>query len=154
MSGKVPASVTADRPEPGLSGVMRNDWTAYGTSTETAPDLMLSLLIGPMAAGEPNWPPSWPLGQEERDSIAHNDGGALAVLAGFLDLDERGWCALVERAERTAESEPFRRIVTIIASTLERIDVLSGDDIRFLVGPELCRAHGIEPVEEVPAWST
>ena len=74
-------------------------------------------------------------------------------LSGFLDLDERGWFALVRRAERTAESEPFRRIVSIIASALERIDVLSGDEIRFLVGPEVCRANGIEPVEEVPAWS-
>jgi hypothetical protein len=72
----------------------------------------------------------------------------LAVLADFLALDEEGWRSLVRQAEEIAGGAAFQHLVSLLASALEKLDELDSEQIRFLVGPEVCRRYGIEPLQE------
>jgi hypothetical protein len=146
LSGRVPASVTIDWPEPHVFGRMTRDRTVDGVSPENAADFMLSILLGPLAEAQPGWPPEWPLDPHAKDQ----DARQLAILADYLDLDEDGWFSLVKQAQYVAKSEAFKRMVAVIASALERVDSLSAEEIRYLVGPSVCATYGIQPKEAAP----
>jgi hypothetical protein len=141
FSGRVPLSVTADWPEDASHGVTTLDLSAEGSNRDSASDFIVSILLGPMAHAQAGWPPEWPLDENSPD----RDTRGLASLADFLGLDEAGWYALVKQAHETSRSADFKRLVSLIASALERVDELSGEEIRFLIGPDTCRTYGIEP---------
>ena len=53
MSGRVPASVTIDWPEPTIFGQMVRDPTVDGVNPDSAPDFALCILLGPLAEAKP-----------------------------------------------------------------------------------------------------
>ncbi len=146
MSGRVPAEVRIDWPEERLFGYMRRDLTTDGVNPESAPDLIVMLLCGPLAEGKAGWPIEWPLHKDAADE----DARQCAVLADYLGLDEAGWLALVKQANELSKSPAFKHLLGLIASALEKVDTLSGEEIRFLVGPEVCKRYDIQPKETVP----
>jgi hypothetical protein len=146
MSGRVPASVTIDWPEPKILGQMTRDLTTDGVNPDTAPDFILSVLLGPLAEAQPGWPPEWPLDENASDQ----DARQLHLLADFVGLTEEGWFSLVKQANEITKSGQFKHLVAVIASALERVDELSGEEIRYLVGPSICATYGIEPKETAP----
>ena len=52
------------------------------------------------------------------------------------------------QAEAIAAGAAFRRLVNVIAAALEKLDELDSEQVRFLIGPEVCRRYDIEPVRE------
>ena len=145
MGGRVPKHVSCDWPEAGALGLTTLDFSEDGVSPETAPSFVVSILLGPLAADQPRWPPRWPLDQDAND----RDARQLAILSSHMQLDEDDWDSLVEQARYIASGPVFKRIVSLIASTLVKVDELDGEQIRFLIGVETCRTYGIEPVKEV-----
>jgi hypothetical protein len=150
MSGRVPASVTIDRPEEGIWGLTTVDLTADGVAPDTAADFAMALLLGPLAVAQPGWPPEWPLDPQTKDE----DARQLAVLADYMKIDESGWLALVKRANEVAKSSAFKDLVAVVSLALEKLEALDSEEIRFLIGPEVCRDYGLEPTEEVATCST
>jgi hypothetical protein len=144
LSGRVPARVSADWPFEGVQGVTTLDFSDDGITPDSAPDFALMILLGPLAEAKPGWPLEWPLDQ----NASSRDARQLAVLADYLDLDEEGWRSLVRQAEEIAAGAAFRHLVSVIAAALEKLDELDSEQVRFLVGPEVCRRYDIEPVQE------
>jgi hypothetical protein len=145
LSGRVPARVGADWPFEAVQGVTTLDFSDDGINPDSARDFMLMILLGPLAEERPGWPPEWPL---DRNSESR-DAQQLAVLADYLGLDEEGWVSLVRQAEETAAGAGFKQMVNLIASALEKLDELDSEQVRFLIGPEVCRRYDIEPAKEL-----
>jgi hypothetical protein len=138
MLGRLPVSVSADWPEAGSAGVMEIAWGEEGISRESARDVAISILMGPLIEGKADWPPRRP-----PDMSASGDEGQLGALARYLKLDERGWDALITQADTLAQSPEFLRLVELIARALELKDELNTDDLRWLLGERTLRQHGL-----------
>ena len=132
-------SVTADQPEAGLAGRMVCDLSEDGVSPDTAEDFMVVAMAGPIAGDLGTSLSEWPLDPES--SIG--DNRALAVLAGFLGLDESVYREVVDRAFRLAAEPDFVQLVRVIGYALERLYELDQEQIRFLIGPDICQRYGI-----------
>ena len=143
MSGHIPAEATADWPAPEIAGLTTSDFTDYGVNRDTAPDLIVAILLGPLAASKPGWPPEWPLDENSED----RDTRQLAVLADYLGLTEYGWYERVRHARQVASTRDFNRIVGLVSSALVKLDVLDASQIRYLIGPDLVRKY-IEPATQ------
>ena len=50
--------MTADRPAERILGEMELDWAAEGLNPKLARGLMIAILLGPIAEGREDWPPS------------------------------------------------------------------------------------------------
>jgi hypothetical protein len=140
MAGHVPASVTADWPEPTIAGQMTSDFSDYGVNRDTAPEMIVSILLGPLAAAEPGWPPEWPLDANAAD----RDVRQLAALADFLGLTEFGWWERIRKAREVASTPDFKRITGLVAAALMKVDSLDASQLRFLLGPDLLQKYDRE----------
>ena len=126
------------------------DFSNDGINPGSARDLIVMILLGPLAESKQGWPVKWPLDR----NAASRDAQQLAVLADYLDLDGEGWLELVRQAEETAAGAAFNHLVSVIASALEKLEELDSEQVRFLLGPEVCRRYDIEPVQEGALCST
>ena len=144
MSARVPASVSIDWPETEALGLTSLDFNHDGVNPDSAPVFIRAILLGPLSAGKAGWPPEWPLDRDATDC----DTRQLAILANYLELDEGGWYSLVRQARFVARSDTFKRLVSLIASALEKVDEMDGEQIKFLLGPATCLAWGIPPLQE------
>jgi hypothetical protein len=147
LTGRVPAWVSADWPFEGIQGVTTLDFSNGGVNPDTAPDFALMILLGPLAEERAGWPLEWPLDPD----AASKDAQQLAFLVGYMGIGPAGWRELVRRAEEVAASAPFKQLVNLIASALEELEELDSEQVRFLIGPEVCRTYDIEPAKELTA---
>jgi hypothetical protein len=138
----LPKLLTADWPHPDSFGVMEIDWGEEGVTREGAADLLISLLMGPLAAGDP-WPPEWPL----RRGVP-GDEGQLAACVSYLKVDEDTWYATVRDARTLAKTDDFKRLTALIARALELEDELDANALRWLVGSDTLRKFGINEEED------
>jgi hypothetical protein len=150
LTGRVPARVSADWPYEGAQGVTTLDFSNDGINPGSARDFIVMILLGPLAEAKQGWPLKWPLDR----NAANRDAQQLAVLADYLDLDGEGWLELVRQAEETAAGAAFNHLVSVIAAALEKLEELDSEQVRFLLGPEVCRRYDIEPVQEEALCST
>jgi hypothetical protein len=138
IGGWLPKQVTADRPEEGTEGWVSPDWDGESISPQRAADVAIAVLMGPLAVGEPGWPPEWPI-----DPDVAGDQRQLAFCCRYLKLDEDGYFSLVKQAHELAGSREFIRLRDLIARALELKDELDADDLRWLVGSETLFKYGI-----------
>jgi hypothetical protein len=138
MLGRLPVSVSADWPEANSAGVMEIAWGEEGITPESARDVALSILMGPFVEGKTDWPPRWP-----PDMSAPGDEGQLAACVRYLGMDEGGWDVLMTQAQLLATSPEFLRLVELIARALELKDEMTADDLRWLLGEQILREHGL-----------
>jgi hypothetical protein len=144
LSGRVPAQVSADWPYEGVHAVTTLDFSDDGVNPDTAPDFALMILLGPLAEEREGWPLTWPI-DRNADS---RDAQQLAVLADYMGIGAAGWRELVRQAEEVAAGAAFKQLVNVIASALEELEELDGEQVRYLVGDAVCRRYGIEPAKE------
>jgi hypothetical protein len=143
LRGRLPLSVTADRPKAGLAGSMEFDRSDDGIDVRPH-DFFVITLAGPLAEGASV--PEWPL-ELDPDRDRGDDERSLAVLASYLKLTEDEWLEVVDRARRLVESEDFNRIARVVARALELADELSGEEVRQLL-PARLRTKYLEEVPE------
>jgi hypothetical protein len=133
--GRPPLRVRADHPDLdyNLSGVTEPD-LGDGITREMASDLLLAVLLGPIAEGEADWPPPWPL--EVEADAPRSDASQLARLAKFMRLDGRQWLAYVAIAYHLADDPAFKALHALITEALHRAPVITGRQLVELIGPE------------------
>ena len=73
-------------------------------------------------------------------------GDALLVLelVEHFDMDRVDWCHVLWQAEKLGRRQDFRRLVVRITDELERVEVLTADDLKALM----------EADREQAAWNT
>jgi hypothetical protein len=64
------------------SGLTTRDLSNDGVNPKSAPDLIVAILLGPLAEARGGWPIEWPLDK----NAANEDARQLHLLADFLDL--------------------------------------------------------------------
>lgn len=139
LRGRLPRRVTADWPKPGIAGEMVVDWGDEGCTPDSAAAVAISVLLGPIAEGNPSWPPTWPLEEDTR-----GDERDLAILLRYLKVDEANYIALCAEARTLAKTPEFVRLVGLVARALELKDELDAGDLRRLLGPKILHTYGIE----------
>jgi hypothetical protein len=141
LDGRLPKRVSADWPRAGSSGVTEPDW-GEGVTRESAMDVAVCILCGPLAEERDDWPPAW-LALDADDESQEDDARQLAICAGYLALSEADWHALVGRAQTRVATPEFQRLAGLVARALELKDEITAQDLRDLLGDELLRKYGI-----------
>jgi hypothetical protein len=57
-------------------------------------------------------------------------------LVEHFELDQVDWCHVLWRAEKLVRRQDFRRLVVAITDELERVEVLTADDLNALMGAD------------------
>ena len=129
--GRPVRCVRVDQPEIGIDGTVDLDW-----DREFEPTDLITALVGWWADGtHPNWPPSWPIAEDELDSVGK--------LVRLLGLDEEAYVALVQLAERVLADPNFQRLAGLISRALADAPVLDTESVAILA-----RAAGIQSAKE------
>jgi hypothetical protein len=100
---------------------------------------LIAVLMGPMSAGDP--PPVWPL-----DPHSSGDERALAVLVDYLALDRGGYQAAIDSAALWLDWHEAKGAMALLGQALARVPVITGDQLRELLGPRLARLQHAEEV--------
>src|SRR5262245_11970444 len=82
-------------------------------------------LIGWMAGGDhPNWPPPWPIAEDELEDIRW--------LIRILDLNEEQYEGCIALAEKLLADESFRRLMHLVAGALRVAPVIDRESVEVL----------------------
>lgn len=118
MLGREVASVSIDPVQVDLLGVCE---APLGDGVELR-DVVVAL-VGPLAEGVTDWPPTWENARGERRE-------SIGVLVDYLDLDETTWDRLVANARGLVQDPAFRELAALIErALLYAAPVLEGEDI-------------------------
>jgi hypothetical protein len=139
-SGRVPLAA-AIGPGAGLdnAGDVTPDLGDDGLTKTMGVDLVLTILLGPLCeiTDRGPWPPAFhALDGRAAHRAWSADQSKLALLVGWLKLDASDYAALVAIAEHLTADPEFKSLHAVIAAGLSRVSKLSGDDLRFLIGPK------------------
>ncbi len=143
MGGRLPTKLTAASwPWNGLlHGQMEADWSDVEVVPHVAVEVAVAVLMGPLAAEEPGWPPEW----SELDREAPGDLGQLSSALILLKTTEDDYKALVEDAKTLAGTAAFQRLVRLISRGLELKEELDAADLRQLIDERTLRAFNVDP---------
>jgi hypothetical protein len=144
LRGSLPEFASADRPEHGLAGVTRLDFTDDGLDEEPE-DFLVIALAGPLAHAADDWPPAWPIEPDRVDAEFRSDARALESLGRYCDLDKAGFERVCDRAAQLTEQPDFWRLVRLVARALELVGELTADDLRRLLPERLFNHYVKEP---------
>jgi hypothetical protein len=134
VAGMVPKQVRTDWPGRGLVGSVTVDW-GDGPDRDSARSMLIAILLGGMTEGFDGWR-RWPLDPDHLPQGARRDAEQARHLAEYLKLDHAGWLHVVWQANQLARRPEFRRLVVRIANELERVEVLTADDLKALMERE------------------
>jgi hypothetical protein len=95
--------------------------------------IVIADMMGPMAAGEP--PPSWP---PDPDSLLRDERN-LAILVDYLELDETDYRAAIALAAHLLDDPDVKAAHALLCQALWRAPVITGEQLRELLGPRLAR---------------
>jgi hypothetical protein len=135
MAGMVPKCVRTDYPTPNEAGSMEIDWGEDGVDPAKAKHVLIAVLLGGMTNGFQGWS-SWPLDPSGAPDGSRRDAEQARCLAEYLGLDRVGWLQVLWQANRLAKQSRFRRLAVLIADELERVEVLSAQDLKNLLDKE------------------
>jgi hypothetical protein len=128
----VPKQVRTDWPERGLAGQVHIDW-GDGPDRDKAKHVLVAILLGAMTEGFEGWQ-EWPLDPDRFPEGARRDAEQARQLAEYIGIADRAmWGFYVWKANQLAGSPEFRRLVVAIADELERVEVLTADDLKALI---------------------
>lgn len=132
LLGMVPKEVRIDWPKEDQAGSVKIDW-GDGPDRDTAKRVLIAMLLGGMTEGYESWT-LWPVDPERMPIGARRDAEQARHLAEYIGITDRVmWLFYVWKANRLAGSPEFRRLVVAVADELERVEVLTADDLRTLI---------------------
>jgi hypothetical protein len=132
LQGMVPKEVRIDWPKEKVAGFVTIDW-GDGPDRDTAKRVLIAVLLGGMTEGFDGWN-DWPIHPERMPIGARRDAKQARDLAEYLGItDHPTWLFYVWKANRLGGSPEFRRLVVAIADELERVEVLTADDLSTLI---------------------
>jgi hypothetical protein len=67
--GRLPSLTRCDWPTDAVYGSTIFPWPEDQATQDLMPEFVISVLLGPLAAGAPDWPPAWPPDREERGPV-------------------------------------------------------------------------------------
>jgi hypothetical protein len=107
---------------------------------------LIASLMGPMAAGEA--PPVWPLNPE-----GSGDERTMAILVKHLGLDWSGYQLAIGIAAARLDWHAAKAAHALLCQALHRVPVITGDQLRELLGPHLLARlqHEEQPEEAASA---
>jgi hypothetical protein len=124
--------VRIDAPEDGVTG-----WVELPDRTERAPDLrdlvvqLAGGMVSPDGASEyPDWPPTWPI------LPGRGDQGQVRALIRVLGIQQHVYEETVQRTREMVNEPAFRELAYRVSAALDRMPVLSREDLEYLVGAE------------------
>lgn len=94
---------------------------------------VIALLMGPMNAGDP--PPAWPPAPDSTTQDERN----LAILVDHLGLSESDYKAAIAFAAFDLDWHAVKGAMALLGQALHRVPVITGDQLRDLLGPHLAR---------------
>lgn len=139
LQGRLPWSVTADRPTEQLWGSLEIAWDEEGELTEESVERTAIVVhCGPIHAEDKDWPPKYPppLGEP-------GDAGQLSACMRYLGWGRAEYEAAYIEAVVLTNTDDFKRLARRIARALVLKDTLDRDDLRKLIGAEALERHGI-----------
>jgi hypothetical protein len=142
FQGRLPVEIRVDRPTYELAGRVRID-PGEGLDRDRATDQVVMTLLGPIMEPQADWPPAFP--PDSQSEV--NDVRALGLLVGYLKLTESDWRELVAAAHRVADDPNFKSMHALIANALEHVPVITGEQLRDLIGPERVARYLNQPTE-------
>jgi hypothetical protein len=116
--------------------------TADFTNSSADYGIVIADMMGPMAAGDP--PPSWP---PDPDAI-EKDERNLAILVEYLELDETAYKFAIAIAAHLLDDPEVKAAHALLCQALHRVPVITGEQLRELLGPHLAR---LQPEEAANA---
>jgi hypothetical protein len=85
-----------------------------------------------MTEGPDGWE-LWPIEPDRMAVGAKRDAEQARTLAGYLKLNEAGWLHVRWKVSQLGRRKDFRRLVVAIADELERVEVLTAQDLEALM---------------------
>jgi hypothetical protein len=137
LSGLVPELVRIDQPTNDDAGFTVMDWENHRLDKDTATEMLVGVLMGPLAEGDLKHDFTWPIKPDEWQVGVRRDAKVARLLADFIGLDHVGWTWVLYRARSRAKDRRFRRLVVAIATALELKEILFKHELEEL-------AQGIE----------
>jgi hypothetical protein len=129
--GYVVNEVRIDGPEDGTTGWVDLDRDERDLELG---DLMVQLaggMVSPNGATDyEGWPPTWPV------LPGRGDQGQIRALVRALHIPEQIYRRTCELTEECCGEPEFRHLVHRISAALDRVPVLSREDLEYLVGAE------------------
>jgi hypothetical protein len=131
LGGMPPESVRTDWPDADTAGSVTVDW-AGGINRDKAEAVLVAVLLGAMTEGFSGWR-EFPINPERLPVGARRDAAQAARLADYLGIsDQATWLFYVWKANQLAKRRDFRCLVVAIADELERLEVMTAEDLRAL----------------------
>ena len=134
---RIPKEARCDHPNALSLGTTDFTWPEGEYTQDLIPEYMLAVLLGPLAAGEPDWPPEWPPRRDRTTGGTRGDERQLAAAVSLGHVTEEAWNEIVEGAKAVALMPAFRRMVQLVAQAMELNDVLTDRDLAALLGHQL-----------------
>jgi hypothetical protein len=132
LAGMVPKQVRTDWPEADLAGLVSVDW-GDGPDRDKAKQVLVAILLGAMSEGCEGWQ-DWPIDPERLPAAARRDAEQARHLAHYVGIADRAtWGFYVWKANELARRPEFRRLAVAIADELERVEVLTAQDLEALI---------------------
>jgi hypothetical protein len=132
LAGMVPIQVRTDWPREDQAGAVTIDW-GDGPDRDKAEHVLVAILLGAMTEGYEGWD-NWPIDPDHFPEGARRDAKQARHLAEYIGIANGAtWGFYVWKAHRLAGSPEFRRLVVAIADELERVEVLTADELRTLI---------------------
>jgi hypothetical protein len=138
LAGLVPKCVQTDWPADSEPGAVTIDWGEHGyRNRASAKSVLVAIVLGATTEGHEGWDwESWPIDPAKVAEGARGDALLVRELADHFELDQVDWHHILWKAQQLGRHRDFRRLVVAIADELERIEVLTADDLRALMERE------------------
>ncbi|HYN63303.1 MAG TPA: hypothetical protein VES36_01760 [Candidatus Limnocylindrales bacterium] len=132
LAGGLPEQVRIDWPDASTLGHVEVDW-GDGPDRGKARHVLVAILVGGMTDGLDGWE-SWPIDPDCVPAGARRDAKQARHLAEYIGIADRAtWLFYVWKANQLARRPEFRRLVVRIADELERVEVLTAQDLEGLI---------------------
>jgi hypothetical protein len=131
LAGMVPRCVRIDWPTAELAGFVTIDWGG-GADHDKAKRVLVAVLLGAMTEGFAGWD-NWPIDPNRAPVGARRDAEQARHLAEYLNLEQVGWLHVLWEANQLGRRPGFRRLAVAIADELERVEVLTAQELVELI---------------------
>ena len=114
-----------------LAGFVTVDWGG-GADHDKAKRVLVAVLLGAMTEGFAGWD-NWPIDPNRAPVGARRDAEQARHLAEYLNLEQVGWLHVLWEANQLGRRSGFRRLAVAIADELERVEVLTAQELEELI---------------------
>jgi hypothetical protein len=137
LAGLVPHCVRIDWPED-AGGRTDIDWGEGGyRNPASAKSVLVAIVLGATTEGCQGWEwETWPIDPTKVAEGAQADALMVRELGEHFGFERVDWSHILWKAERLGRRQDFRSLVVRITDELERVEVLTADDLKALMEAE------------------